>query len=272
MATTSTERYMIKTRCSYFLAGVSDEIHWPSFIFPRLFRSLSVIIFTTKLSIRMSTMTMSLLSLVFFISLVYVKGNSLVTGKASFTYYNSYPFCCPNSPNYDPTAPSQECTEYSGCDYIGDFAAFVNSTNVNGYRSFPFIQGHNLIAFYDNHDPKGSSWFNKYAGKTIKLTKVYKKQVHSFNATIADTCSNSDCSNCCTTNSGSTGYLVDMEYYTVMNNFGNTDAVSGSIEFEIYDFDGEIIATSAASSWVKQQSSFFLLLLSSCLLGLIFFF
>ncbi len=41
---------------------------------------------------------------------------------AQLTYYDSYPMCCPNSPNYDPHAPKDECDDYSGCKYIGDFA------------------------------------------------------------------------------------------------------------------------------------------------------
>lgn len=170
-----------------------------------------------------------------------------ISGKAAFTYYNSYPFCCPSSPNYNPSAPTQECVKYSGCSYLGDFAAFINDTNPQGHRSLDYVENHNLIAFYDNSDPKGTSWASKYAGKTILLTKTYNKVTFSFNATIADTCANSDCNGCCAQNTVDAGatYLVDMEYYTVMANFGTVGAVDGTIDFEIYDSVDSSVANAA---------------------------
>jgi hypothetical protein len=56
-----------------------------------------------------------------------------VTSVASVTYYSSYPFCCPKSPNYDPNAPTEECDDYSGCKYMGDFAAI-------GHKSLQYVQ------------------------------------------------------------------------------------------------------------------------------------
>lgn len=147
---------------------------------------------------------------------------------ASLTYYQSYPFCCPNSPNYDPTYPKDECDNYSGCEYIGDFAAL-------GHESLAFVQTNNLVAFYDNYDPYNIFWERRYANKTIQLTKEYNGSTYVFNATIADACGNKDCNNCCAKNSRFNGYLVDMEYYTVMNNFNSTDAADGDIQFTIFD-------------------------------------
>ena len=57
--------------------------------------------------------------------------NSL-QGTASFTYYDSYPACCPDNPNYNPKAPTGECDDYSGCKYSGDFAAI-------GHKSFSYV-------------------------------------------------------------------------------------------------------------------------------------
>lgn len=157
-----------------------------------------------------------------------------VSADASFTYYDSYPMCCPDSPNYDPKADTEECDDYSGCKYMGDMAAFVTDSNPDGYVSFDFVKTHNLVAFYDDSDSKGKNWAKNYANKTIEITKTYNGKVVKFNATIADTCGNQDCSNCCSRNSRPSGYLVDMEYYTLMNNFGSEDAASGSLSFVIF--------------------------------------
>jgi hypothetical protein len=46
-----------------------------------------------------------------------------------------------------------------------------------------------------------------YGGKKIRLIKNNK----TFTATIYDTCSDKDCSGCCSANARN-GYLVDLEY------------------------------------------------------------
>jgi len=164
-------------------------------------------------------------------SSVQLKG---LAASASFTYYQSYPMCCPSSPNYDPTYPTSECDDYSGCKYMGDFAGYVSDNNPEGYQSIDFVKSNNMVAFYDDSDRSGIRWFSKYALRTIGLKKEYNGKVYEFNATIADTCGNRDCNNCCAINSKPSGYLVDMEYYTVMNNFGTTNAVEGELSFVIY--------------------------------------
>lgn len=156
------------------------------------------------------------------------------TGTASFTYYDSYPMCCPDSPNYDPNADTEECDDYSGCKYMGDLAAFQSDSNPDGHKSLDYVKSHNLVAFYDNSDSKGKNWASNYALKTIQITKEYNGKTHVFNATIADTCGNQDCNNCCAKNSKPSGFLVDMEYYTVLKNFGTTDAVSGTLSFKVF--------------------------------------
>lgn len=93
---------------------------------------------------------------------------------------------------------------------------------------------HNLIAFYDDADPSGSNFNNKYGGKNITVTKSCNGKTYTFACIIADTCGNGDCNNCCHRNSDKkTGFLIDMEYYTVLNNFGTTDCVNGDISFVI---------------------------------------
>jgi len=146
---------------------------------------------------------------------------------ASCTYYTSYPACCPNSPTFDPSAPTEECDDYSGCEYIGDFAAL-------GHKSLYYVQHHNLIAFFDANDPKGIHFQENYGNRTIEIRKVYNGSEVVFNATIADTCSDSDCNGCCSLNAQPTGFLVDIEYYTAINNFQTTDAAEGQLSFVIF--------------------------------------
>lgn len=57
--------------------------------------------------------------------------NSTLSGTATWTWYESYPRCCKTSmgngycgANYSSSAPTDECTKYSGCDYCGDMEAY----------------------------------------------------------------------------------------------------------------------------------------------------
>jgi hypothetical protein len=140
---------------------------------------------------------------------------------AQLTTFTSYPACCPDSPVYDPNAPTDECDDYSGCTYMGDFAAI-------GHKSFSYVKGHDLVAFYDDSDPNGKNFNKKYGGKTVQLKKGGK----TFSALIADTCGNSDCNGCCTQNSKH-GFLVDMEYWTTERRIGGPDNADGTIQFQI---------------------------------------
>jgi hypothetical protein len=139
--------------------------------------------------------------------------------KAQLTTFTSYPACCPGSPVYDPSAPTDECDDYSGCKWMGDFAAI-------GHKSFSYVKSHDLVAFYDDADPDGRDFDDKYGGKTIQLSK----NGQTFNALIADTCGNDDCDGCCTHNS-KRGFLVDMEYWTTERRIGGPDNADGTIQF-----------------------------------------
>jgi hypothetical protein len=57
----------------------------------------------------------------------------IISSNASFTFYISYPPCCKDQANYDPTAPTEECTRYSGCVYAGLFESI-------GARSLSFVE------------------------------------------------------------------------------------------------------------------------------------
>jgi hypothetical protein len=145
---------------------------------------------------------------------------------ASLTHYTSYPECCKGNANYDPKADTDECVKYSGCKYAGDFASIEHQT-------LEWVQNNNIIAFYDNSDSTGKNFDKNYGNKKIRLTKGGK----SFIATIVDTCGNKDCDNCCATNSKPSGFLVDVEYYTALRNFGSADAAEGTIQWELVDGD-----------------------------------
>ena len=139
----------------------------------------------------------------------------------------TYPTFCPGSPNYNPNIPVEDCENFSCCDFSGDLAAV-------GHQPLDFIKNNNIVAFYDSSDPDGLYWSEVYANKTIELSKTYNGQQYVFNATILDNCVNSDCDDCCIHDSSSTGYLLVMEYYTVMRNFGSVAAVDGLISFRIF--------------------------------------
>ena len=154
-------------------------------------------------------------------------------GTAYWSYYTSYAPCCPDSPNYDPTAPTEECDDFSACDYLGQFAI--------GSRSFEWVQANPIIAFFDLSDPDSDNWFSNYANKTIKLTA----NDITITATIIDQCNDNDCNNCCSNNAAKGGgYLVDTEYWTIFNNFGDPQGdnspiaqANEEIQFEIIEDD-----------------------------------
>eukprot|EP01083_Nonionella_stella_P074138 200971_1 len=171
-----------------------------------------------------------------------VDSPSSVSGTASFTHYTSFASCCPENPNYDITADTTECDDYSACDYPGSFWAI-------GQKSFNYVQQNNLIAFFDINDPNGETFMTNYGGKTITLTKDNT----IITALIADSCGDHDCNGCCSTNSQPSGYLVDMEYWTVINHFGDLSSAQGQIDFVIHDTDntshsGNIIIRSHQST------------------------
>lgn len=151
----------------------------------------------------------------------------VATGEASLTTYTSYAACCPDNPNYAPEADTTECMDYSACDYSDEFA-------VVGHQTFEWVQGHNLVAFYDDCDPEGGTFVEDYANRMIRLTKGGV----TFDALIADTCGNADCDGCCSENAQPSGVLVDLEYWTVIHNLGDIDRASGRVSFEILDTYG----------------------------------
>jgi hypothetical protein len=156
--------------------------------------------------------------------------------NAAMSNYTSYPACCgpcpitkgagycPAAPSYDPTASTKECTDDSGCMYMGEFAAWPD-----WQCSYDWVQQNKLVAFYDDDGQSGKTpeekqkrmefWEEKYKLKQIKITLSSDTlSSTSFVATIVDTCDNGDCNNCCHNNSnmhGSNGKLIDLESQTL---------------------------------------------------------
>ncbi|MBI2390119.1 MAG: RICIN domain-containing protein [Deltaproteobacteria bacterium] len=120
----------------------------------------------------------------------------LVWRKANLTNYTSYP---------DPG--SEECVKYSGCEWAGQFAA------LSGKQPESWVKSHNIAAVHGKD-------FDKYKLKTLRL----RQGGRTIDATVYDMCADSDCSGCCTENSKETGFLIDIEKYT-MERFGSGDGI-----------------------------------------------
>jgi hypothetical protein len=140
---------------------------------------------------------------------------------ASWTTYTSYAACCQDSPNYDPNADTTECDLYNACAYTGDFAYI-------GHQSYEYVSTNNLVAFFSTHGDNAS-----YGNQQIRVLMPSSGQ--TVDALVADTCGDSDCNGCCTTNAQPSGYLVDMEYWTVVNNFGADAVASGQVCWKLVD-------------------------------------
>jgi hypothetical protein len=81
-----------------------------------------------------------------------------------------------------------------------------------------------MISFYDNSDPNGENFYSRWGNKEITITGTCNGVTKTFTALIADTCGNSDCDGCCSTNADpTTGYLIDMEYNTAIRHFGSVE-------------------------------------------------
>jgi hypothetical protein len=137
--------------------------------------------------------------------------------QASWTHYISYAPCCEDSPNYDPSADTTECDEYSACDYLGGFAYI-------GQKSFNWVQNNNIVSFFSSNGDNAA-----FGNKRIRVSAAGK----TVEALVADTCGDSDCEGCCSENAQPSGYVVDMEYWTVMRNFGDISTAQGQICWQL---------------------------------------
>ncbi|WP_431685580.1 discoidin domain-containing protein [Hahella sp. NBU794] len=123
--------------------------------------------------------------------------------EANLTNYESYP---------DPN--SEECIKYNGCEWAGQFAG------LDGVQPESWVKAHNIAAVHS----KDFNWLN---GKTLRLRQGGKE----IDVIVYDMCADSDCDGCCTQNLGRTGYLIDIEKYT-MQRFGTG---SGTVQWQVCD-------------------------------------
>lgn len=157
-----------------------------------------------------------------FILLIFFPWALSLAGRARLTFYESYARCCPDNSNYDPSVDSTECDVYSACKYSGDFA-------VIGHQSLGYVKNNSLISFYQHGDEDWENFYSYFAGMNITLSI----NGISYEALVADTCGDSDCDGCCSENSAETGYLIDLEYYTMLSIFGDESSMDDHADFFI---------------------------------------
>jgi hypothetical protein len=116
--------------------------------------------------------------------------------NANLTNFTSYP---------DPG--SDECENYNGCMWAGYFAF------VDGQMPESWVMSHNIAAVHSRDA-------GAYALKTLRLRQGSRQ----IDVTVYDMCADSDCNGCCTRNASETGFLIDVESYT-MQRFGSGDGI-----------------------------------------------
>jgi hypothetical protein len=110
---------------------------------------------------------------------------------ANLTNFTSYP-----------EPGSDECEDFSGCQWAGQFAF------VNGQQPESWVAAHNIAAVHSRDA-------DEYALKTLRL----RHDGRTIDVTVYDMCADRDCNGCCTQNASETGFLIDIESYT-MQRFG----------------------------------------------------
>jgi hypothetical protein len=140
--------------------------------------------------------------------------------KAHATFYNSFPPCCVNSPTYDRNASKSECDRYSGCSYLGTFAAI-------GKKDYEWVKKNNIVAFFKSGQTS-ESWRRDWANKTLRLRNPATGK--TLDVTVADTCGDQDCDGCCTKNAKG-GTLIDLERFTA-ERFFQPGGIKGASDIE----------------------------------------
>jgi len=124
--------------------------------------------------------------------------------SAGLSYYTSYP---------DPD--SEECIEYNGCKWAGQFYGLEDT------MSEDWVRNNNIVAVH----LKDWEWLGNHR---IKIRQGDREIL----ATAYDACSDADTpNNDCTANMGTNDYLLDLEKFT-MQRFGSH---SGDVEFQLCD-------------------------------------
>merc|ERR1712072_783008 len=81
-----------------------------------------------------------------------------------------------------------------------------------GQCSLEWVQTNNVISFFSTNGVH-----LQYKNQSIRVMARGK----TIDVRVVDTCGDHDCNGCCSTNANASGsgYLVDMEWFTVLNNW-----------------------------------------------------
>jgi len=109
---------------------------------------------------------------------------NLTWRTARKTTYTSYP---------DPN--SEECVVYNGCTWAGQFA------HCSGVRPESWVASRDIAAIFPDDGFEGHNLCLRSGDRVMVVTAI-------------DTCADSDCDGCCTTNRGTADALIDLESYT----------------------------------------------------------
>jgi hypothetical protein len=129
---------------------------------------------------------------------------------AAATWFVSYPKCCS-----DPSADQTECKQNNGCAYQGAFMG------VDGRKPRQWVEDNNIAAVFQPPNRQNlDGWRNKWKGKRLEIKRPGKNLI----VTALDTCNDSDCNGCCTSNaSKGGGTLIDLEINTAMRFWDKTN-------------------------------------------------
>lgn len=148
---------------------------------------------------------------------------------ANATYYESYPACCQKSPHYNPAADKSECSDYSGCKYMGEFAGLDKKL------SYDEVASRNIVSFYyapeqKSQDKKMTWWSKNVKGKKIQIRNTQSGKI--LDVEPLDSCGDWDCNKCCVKNAtkGGSQTLIDIEINTAKRFWGGK-AQNGKIEW-----------------------------------------
>ena len=142
--------------------------------------------------------------------------------------YTSHPTCCKGASNYNPSASKEECEDYSGCKYAGQFAG------VDGKLSPAEVEKRNIVAFYDDKNQKSCGDECAWWDKNVKGKKIMVRNPENGTTLTVeplDTCGNHDCKNCCSKNSGG-GVLIDFEIFTAKRFYGGKVKDKAPVEWK----------------------------------------
>lgn len=101
------------------------------------------------------------------------------------------------------------------------------------------MKDNNIVAFFRSPDGNNKEGFHKYyANRPILIRDPSTGRC--ITATVYDTCADSDCTSCCTTNAkNGDGRLIDLEINTARRLFGPNGVRNAVVQYRFLDNKGE---------------------------------